>query len=121
MIRNTATNKVMSVLSKYGKDWSKPYDEWNELHRQRGPRQNLIAKDLEILENDYALLESASLRLDKFTHIGNKDSNIGMQELKRISVCSEENKAKYAENRRLVLEELLSLNSWRQTVIRELR
>ncbi|MBO7621360.1 MAG: type III-B CRISPR module RAMP protein Cmr6, partial [Victivallales bacterium] len=109
MIRHTATNKVMSVLSKCGKDWSKPYDEWIDLHQQRSAKRDLAAKDLEILENDYALLESASLRLDKFTHTGDKDSNIAMQELKRISVCSVENKAKYTEKRKLLLEELLQL------------
>ncbi len=108
MIRHTATNKVMSILSKNGKDWSMPYDEWDSYKRDRRPKKDFAPIEAEILENDYVLLESTSLRLEKFTHIGNKDSNIGMQELKRIIVCSENNKAKYTENRRLLLENLLS-------------
>lgn len=110
MIRHTATNKVMSVLSMTGKDWNRPYEKWDDLFRRdRRAKKELAELEAQILKGDYANLESASLRLEKFSHLGDKDSNIAMLELKQIASCSEVNKTRYEANRKRVLENLQQL------------
>ena len=110
MIRHTVTNGLMECLSNPDKDWSTPYVEWDKLYwRDKRAKKDLARLESIILENDYAELESASLRLDKFTHIGDKNSNIDMQELKKIAECSEKNKMTYSEDRQRLLNSFLAL------------